>query len=783
MSNSLGTLAVDLVANVAQFRKEMKDSSKDTEEAMKRIEGAVELGKKALEVLGIGLSIGAFAELIKGSIDAADELRDMSQKTGVAVETLNGLAFAAGQAGGSMEAMADGATKLNKAVAEAGRGNKDFLEPFNKLGISIRDASGQLKTADVLMAELADNFAKYADGPEKTAIALRIFEDAGANLIPLLNDGGNAMRENIEYAKKYSGVTQDLANASDNFNDTLGKLKIQQKGFVNSMTTSLLPVLQAVADEMLDSAEKAGKFSLAGAVLRTILETIVVVGSEAVFGFKMMGMAIGGMAAEVKALASADMKGFHVISDALAEDIDKAKIEHDAFIKRVLNRDIPQIALPETPKSEKPEKPKPHAPTLRATGDDPAQAILDGKLKALEGAYSKERAAADFHARYMQDLRSQDLITLIAYEEDRQAETKKAIEASDKFYDAEIAAIRKARAAAAKDADRTSLTNQMNEKVAAKEKARIDLQNDATLQTLKLSSAQSELNKAMKEWTIQQDLSADQFRFELSLYGRTALEVSKLTAARRIDLDVQEQIRQANKNSVTLIDEKPYLAAAEKAKAQLSDLYDQQDAQQRDPWASMSESIRKYGEDASNVGAEIGNVMTDAFQGAEDAFVEFAKTGKLSFKDLTTSVLTDLARIEARKAIAGIVSMATGSFDIAGLFGITATSGASGPKLAGARAAGGTVLGGSAYLVGERGPEIFKPAGAGTIIPNSQIGGVGGGVNISTVVNVSDAGVNTSTSGNSSQAGRALADMINNQVKQIIGREMRQGGLLWKGNR
>jgi phage-related protein len=41
----------------------------------------------------------------------------------------------------------------------------------------------------------------------------------------------------------------------------------------------------------------------------------------------------------------------------------------------------------------------------------------------------------------------------------------------------------------------------------------------------------------------------------------------------------------------------------------------------------------------------------------------------------------------------------------------------------GGRAAGGSVMGGTTYLVGERGPELFTPSGNGSIIPNSALGG------------------------------------------------------------
>ena len=50
--------------------------------------------------------------------------------------------------------------------------------------------------------------------------------------------------------------------------------------------------------------------------------------------------------------------------------------------------------------------------------------------------------------------------------------------------------------------------------------------------------------------------------------------------------------------------------------------------------------------------------------------------------------------------------------------------------IAGARATGGPVSGGSSYLVGERGPEIFNPASGGNIIPNNQINQPAANVNL-----------------------------------------------------
>lgn len=526
---------------MARFTSDMGRAAQVTEQAMGKMGAAVNGVKGALAALGIGVSAGAFVALVKGAIDAADNLRDMSQKTGIAVETLNGLAFAAGQAGGNLESMVAAAGKLNKSIVEAAGGNRDVGEAFSKLGISVRDASGQLKSADVVMAEVADKFKGYADGPQKVAIALRIFGKAGADMIPVLNDGGDSMRENIEYAKKYSGVTQELAEASDNFNDSLGKLAIQQKGFGNAMATALLPLLQAVTNEYLAATEQSNKYALAANVVRTTLETFVIVGSEVAFTFKAVGTEVGGILSQLDRLTHGDMKGFTAISDAMTADAEKARKDHDEFIAGILDRTPKPVATDGAPADPK----KPAAPTLRAKGDDPTKALLDGKLKALDDAYAKERDIASFHEKFMQALREQDIVDIDTYQAFKTASIEQGLASAIRTYDAEIAVLEKARAATAKTAERAEIDNKIRDKNALKDKARMDAQQAASMQVLELSAAQSDLNKAMKEWGIQQDHSNAQMEFSNSLYGKSALEVQQLTEARRIELDVDEKIRLA----------------------------------------------------------------------------------------------------------------------------------------------------------------------------------------------------------------------------------------------
>lgn len=127
--------------------------------------------------------------------------------------------------------------------------------------------------------------------------------------------------------------------------------------------------------------------------------------------------------------------------------------------------------------------------------------------------------------------------------------------------------------------------------------------------------------------------------------------------------------------------------------------------------------------------------MYDAvWSNMSSAIETFVRTGKLSIKDFTRSVIQDMLimnmKLQAMQLVRGLLGSITGMFS--GGVGITAGDSplsATGADIMGRRAAGGPVSGGSSYLVGEKGPELFMPSGSGTIIPNNKLAG-GGTTNV-----------------------------------------------------
>lgn len=95
--------------------------------------------------------------------------------------------------------------------------------------------------------------------------------------------------------------------------------------------------------------------------------------------------------------------------------------------------------------------------------------------------------------------------------------------------------------------------------------------------------------------------------------------------------------------------------------------YYRREQELRASWSlGIEKSLADYVYEAQDSYSQIGGVITNAFQGAEDAILKFVETGKLSFTDLAESIIKDLNRILIKKAIAGLVEYAVSSYATAG---------------------------------------------------------------------------------------------------------------------
>lgn len=305
---------------------------------MDRLDGTVSKVRGAFMALGGAAVLTGFVGVIKGAIDTADKLNDMRQKTGIAVEELDALGLAAQMNGTTLDAVSGALAKLAKNMSEAAGGGREAAATFAQFGIGAEELrNGSISTTDAL-AKIADKISGMPDGWEKAAAAQRVFGKSAAEIIPLLNAGGDAIRDAGAELDRLGGrFTGEMATAADEFNDNLTKINRSVAMLGMNMANELLPQLNFLAETMLKASGSGGMFDVFMKGLRTAFETIVVLAANVGYVLVQIKNEMVGIVQQMGALAKLDFKGFSDIGARMRAEAAAARKDIDAFSEQMLN--------------------------------------------------------------------------------------------------------------------------------------------------------------------------------------------------------------------------------------------------------------------------------------------------------------------------------------------------------------------------------------------------------------------------------------------------------------
>ena len=206
-----------------------------------------------LSLVAVGAGVAVFG-LAKHYADLSEELVLTSQKTGVNVEALQKLQYAAKLVNVPIDNLNISLRFLNRSIV-AGATNpvSQQAAAFNSMGIKVRDASGHIKDANTVLLELSDKFKKAPDGPQKTATAIALFGRAGNDMIPVLNQGSEALRKQGEELAKLGHIMSAAElEQNEKFANDYKKLTVAVGGLANALASDLIPVLSPIIKYMTD---------------------------------------------------------------------------------------------------------------------------------------------------------------------------------------------------------------------------------------------------------------------------------------------------------------------------------------------------------------------------------------------------------------------------------------------------------------------------------------------------------------------------------------------------
>jgi len=223
----IGTLVVKMAADSAQMRSELDRVKKD----LKKTEGGVGFLASNLKLLGGVAAAVSFTALISESIQLAGVLNDTAIKTGISVDALQRLQFAAGLSGGSLESVSGAVAKMQKALVTAGEGSAQAKEALDRLGLSAQQILAL--TPDKQFEAIAVAVAGIQDPATRTTAAIGLFGKSGAELVPtLVAIGTNAEGINAALSEIGGPVSAQAIEAVDTLGDQLDILKTAGKNTV-----------------------------------------------------------------------------------------------------------------------------------------------------------------------------------------------------------------------------------------------------------------------------------------------------------------------------------------------------------------------------------------------------------------------------------------------------------------------------------------------------------------------------------------------------------------------
>lgn len=227
---------------------------RSVQSGLKQVDSATSGVRNAM--VGLGSAIAALGAItyVRNVINIADSMDELSKRTGIAVETLSSLSNTAAMAGSSQEELGSALVKLNKSIAEAASGSNDQALAFKNLGISVKDAEGNIRPTTDVLADIADAFSRVDDGAVKTQYQMALFGKSGANLNEFLSKGSSGIKE------FGASISTDFAKDSADFNDNLTNFGQILQRIIGEKS---LPLLQFFNKEMqnainIDRASKIG---------------------------------------------------------------------------------------------------------------------------------------------------------------------------------------------------------------------------------------------------------------------------------------------------------------------------------------------------------------------------------------------------------------------------------------------------------------------------------------------------------------------------------------------
>lgn len=811
----LGSLVVKLSAETSEFREDLGRTARlldrhanDMKASMQQV---ASVAKTTFAVVIGATSVAALRDFVTHTLEAAAALQGLSEQTGASAAALSGFAPVATISGTAMEAIGASLAKLSKGLAGVDDETAGATKALQFLGVRAKDASGNLRDPAEVMNDVALRLAEFEDGAGKTAIAMELFGKSGATMLPFLKDLAENQDLNIR-------LTAKQIEEADQASKAMGRMRAESNFVAQTLVTAAIPSLSVLYQELknvvlgtdnaVDGVQRLrSEGTLTNWAEKTAYAMAVVIDALRGIGHTIKSV-IGSFSAvwadiELAGTFLAGGKGLNPFSEENRARLQAALEKRNAIVAQANQNyvdlwDMPLLADAVTRRFEDIRKgteasnavtqastPRKRLNYSTATGAVTANAMagIDSEIKRLQGQVDVESAILKDRQRIIDLYESQGYISFKEATEARLAAQEDFTERLRALTDEEEAILRRGLESVAKTTqDKLKLQDRLAEILLKRQRLEREAQQSNLERQIRLpgetmkdlaeqaARGQSELRTIEEQIKTLRETGAiselDSLRRLAAARRDSANQLATLAAQAR-------ELVEASPGNEKLADALKKIEESARQAADGATLLNQRVKELADPEAGFAKGLRMVAEEAEQIGKQMESATVRAFNGMTDALVNFVMTGKLDFRSLANSIISDLIRIQIQRVITLPLARAMSSFFGFADGGVMTSAG---PMALRTYASGGIANSPQLALFGEGSkPEAYVPLPDGRSIPVTMSGGASGGDIFNISVSVSDAG---SSSRGDNPGGRDLGRAIASAVRQELLAQKRAGGLL-----
>lgn len=203
---------------------------------------------------GATVAAGGMLKMAESSASTADHVDKMSQKIGLSRQAYQEFDFICSQTGTNVDSLRGGMKTLTNQMDALSNGNASAKELFDRLGVSVDDGTGKMKSQENMLYDCLTALQGVNDQTERAALANKLFGKSGQELMPLLNSQSGSIDEMKKKAHELGLVMSDeLIDSGVGLTDSLDQTKRAFSAIVTQLGGAFMPIIKNVSDKLQDA--------------------------------------------------------------------------------------------------------------------------------------------------------------------------------------------------------------------------------------------------------------------------------------------------------------------------------------------------------------------------------------------------------------------------------------------------------------------------------------------------------------------------------------------------